>query len=336
MPNPVVVVADPINEAGIERLRQTCEVHVCPETGEPAAAAVVRTGAQGVIIRALEVTAELMNSAPALRVVAKHGAGVDNIDVEAATARGVIVTNTGGTNAPAVAEAAVTLMLSTLRRVPEVHGYVVDRDFDKRWTLLFDDLWERTLGLIGCGNIGRTVARICRGGFGCTILGYDPNMDADALAAAGIEKVDDLHAMLSRVDIVSVHTPLLPATHHMIDAVALGAMQSHAIIVNTSRGEVIDTAALARALYEGTIAGAGIDVFEQEPPRTDDPLLDAPNVVLSPHCAGATKASRRRSAVSAADAVLDVLADKRPENFVNPSVWDRRRPSTRGQSPADL
>src|SRR3546814_15890875 len=109
MPNPVVVVADPINEAVIERLRQTCEVHVCPETGEPAAAAVVRTGAQGVIIRALEMTAELMHSATALRVVAKHGAGVDHIHVQADTARGVIATNTGGTDAPAVVEAAVTL-----------------------------------------------------------------------------------------------------------------------------------------------------------------------------------------------------------------------------------
>src|SRR5690606_15858154 len=99
------------------------------------------------------------------------GAGVDNIDIEAATERGVVVSNVGGTNAPAVAEAAVTLMLATLRHVPEIHGYVLNGDFEKRWTLLFDDLWERTVGLVGCGNIGRTVAGICRGGFGCTILG---------------------------------------------------------------------------------------------------------------------------------------------------------------------
>lgn len=325
MAKPVVVVADPINEAGIERLRESCEVHVCPETGEPAADAIVRTGARGVIVRALQVTADLLDAAPALQIVAKHGAGVDNIDIEAATERGVVVSNVGGTNAPAVAEAAVTLMLATLRHVPEVHGYVLNGDFEKRWTLLFDDLWERTVGLVGCGNIGRTVAGICRGGFGCTILGYDPNMGAEALAAAGIEKVDDLHAMLGRADIVSVHTPLLPSTHHLIDRAAIQAMQRHAIIVNTSRGEVIDTAALAEALRDGVIAGAGIDVFEHEPLRTDDPLVGAPNTVLSPHVAGATKASRRRSAIGAADAVLAVLNDRQPTFLVNPAVWDKRR-----------
>ncbi|MEQ9814044.1 MAG: NAD(P)-dependent oxidoreductase [Azospirillaceae bacterium] len=325
MASPVVVVADPINEAGVEKLRQTCIVHDCGRTGESAAEVIIREAAEGVIVRALQVTAALMDAAPSLRIVAKHGAGVDNIDIAAASERGVVVANTGGTNAPAVAEAAVALMLATLRHVPEVHGFVVNGEFDRRWSLLFDDLWERTVGLVGCGNIGRTVARICRGGFGCTVLGYDPNMDAAALEQAGIEKVEDLHDMLGRADIVSVHTPLLPATHHLIDRRALEAMQRHAIIVNTSRGEVIDTAALAAALHEGIIAGAGIDVFEHEPMRADDPLLGAPNAVLSPHVAGATRASRRRSAIGAAEAVLAVLADRKPDFVVNPEAWERRR-----------
>ncbi len=243
----------------------------------------------------------------------------------AATQRGVVVTNVGGTNAPAVAETAVMLMLAALRRVPAVHSYVTGNQFEKRWELLFHDLWHRTVGIVGCGNIGRTVAQICRGGFGCTILGYDPNMDRETMAAAGIAKIDDLHTLLGKSDLVSVHTPFLESTRHLIDRNALRAMQKHAVLVNTSRGEVINSNALAEALAEGIIGGAGIDVFESEPPLPNDPLLTATNIVLSPHVAGATYSSRQRSALQAADEVLAVLAGKRPVNFINPDVWEKRR-----------
>lgn len=325
MSRPIVVIVNPINEAGIARLRESCDTRqVDGARMNQQDLEEALCDADGVIVRAARITADLMDRCPRLKVVAKHGAGLDNIDVAAATQRGIIVTNTGGTNAPAVAEAAVTLMLATLRRVPYVHNIVLEGRFNERWSLLFGDLWERTVGLVGFGNIGRTAARMC-GGFNTRILAYDPFVPEAAMRDAGVEPAPDLHAMLSQADIVSVHTPLTPETRHLIGARELAAMKRSAILVNTSRGEIVDENALADALRNGTIAGAGIDVFEQEPPAPDNPLFQCPNIVLSPHVGGATEASRRRAALEAADAVLSTFASIQPKYVANPAAWDVRR-----------
>lgn len=329
MSRPIVAVVNPINPAGIARLQESCETRsIDGSRATPQELLAVLHDADGVIVRGVQVTAALMDQCPRLRIVAKHGAGLDNIDIPAATARGIVVTNTGGANAPAVAETAVTLMLATLRRVPHVHNLVLTGEYRQRWSLLFGDLWERTVGLVGFGNIGGTVARICGRGFNARVLAYDPFADPARMKEAGVEHAPDLEAMLGAADIVSIHTPLTDGTYHLIGERQLRAMKKTAILVNTSRGEVVDNAALAAALADGTIAGAGIDVFEPEPPPADHPLLHAPNVVLSPHVGGATEASRRRAALEAAEAILATLGSVPPKHMANPEVWDS--PARRG------
>jgi D-3-phosphoglycerate dehydrogenase len=266
-----------------------------------------------------------MDASPHLKVIAKHGAGVDNIDLAAATERGIVVANVPGGNADAVAEGTVALMLAALRQTPAVHGFVASGGYATRWKLHYGQLWGRTLGLVGIGNVGARVARICADGFKMKVLAYDPLLTAPAVEARGADKVDDLRALLSAADVVSLHLPLTAASFHIIGREELRAMKPTAIIVNTARGPLIDESALTEALTEGQIAGAGLDVFEVEPPAPDAPILRAPNVVLSPHTAGSTDDARRHLAVASAEIALDVFSGRRPAGFLNPEVWDRRR-----------
>ena len=266
-----------------------------------------------------------MDACPRLRVIAKHGAGVDNIDIPAATERGIVVASVPGGNADAVAEATVAMMLAALRRVPQVHGLVSGGRYEARWELQFEQLLDRTLGLVGIGNIGARVARICSAGFRMRVLAYDPALPETAVRERGAEKVDDLRKLLAASDAVSLHLPLSEATHHVIGRDELRAMKPTAVLVNAARGPLVDEAALAEALKEGWIGGAALDVFEVEPPAPDNPLLTAPNVVLSPHTAGNTVEAARYLARAAADIVIAVFSNRRPDNLLNPEVWEKRR-----------
>ena len=327
MSRPIVLVSSPINEAGLQLLRPHCDV-LEVHHGVASAAEVARALAESdaVITRSLTVTGELMRASPRLQIIAKHGAGVDTIDVAAASALGIFVSNTGDANALGVAEHAVALMLATLRRVPEIHGIVAaGGGFAERERTVFGDLYEATVGLVGFGNIGRYTGRMCRGGFNARVIAYDPMVSEAEMRAEGVEKAPTLEALLDQASIISLHLPLMPATHHLIGAKQFAAMKPDAIIVNTSRGAVIDEAALHAALAKGEIAGAGIDVFEQEPPAADNPLFKLKNVVLSPHIGGATLAARRRTATRAAQAVLAVLDGRRPEFLLNPEIARRAR-----------
>jgi D-3-phosphoglycerate dehydrogenase len=262
---------------------------------------------------------------PRLRVIAKHGAGVDNIDIPAATARGIVVASVPGGNADAVAEATVTMMLAALRRVPAVHAMVVGGRYAARWDLQYEQLLDRTLGLVGIGNIGARVARICAGGFRMRVLAYDPALPTAAVRERGAEKVECLETLLKQSDAVSLHLPLTPETRHVIGAAELAAMKPTAVLVNAARGPLVDELALAEALHEGRIGGAALDVFEEEPPCADNPILTAPNVVLSPHTAGNTVEAARSLALASADIAIAVLSGRKPEGFLNPEVWERRR-----------
>jgi phosphoglycerate dehydrogenase-like enzyme len=266
-----------------------------------------------------------MAARPGLRLIAKHGSGVDNIDIPGATERGVLVANTpGGTNSTAVAEGAVTLMLAVLRRVRDMDALMRDDRFDQRWSIELGDLTGGSLGLLGFGQIARQVARICGAGFGMDVGAYDPFVSADAMKAAGVRKVEALPELM-RNDVISIHVPFSEQTRHVVGAKELAAMSANAIIVNTARGGLIDEAALARALVEGRIRGAGIDVFEAEPPPRDNPLLGLPNVVLSPHVAGVTSGSMKGMAMAVADVVETVLAGKRPATLLNREVLGETR-----------
>ncbi len=324
MSRPRVFIPDPIHADGVARLDAHFEIDG-PSGDDESDRRRRFAKADAVIIRNRGIDAALMDASPRLRVIAKHGAGVDNIDIPAATARGIVVASVPGGNADAVAEATVALMLAALRRVPEVHGLVASGHYEARWRLRYEQLLDRTLGLVGIGNIGARVAGICAGGFRMRILAYDPGLSPAQVKERGADKVDSLGELLSRSDVVSLHLPLTEATRHVIGREELRAMKPTAVLVNAARGPLIDEAALAGALREGTIAGAGLDVFEVEPPLPGSPILSAPNVVLSPHTAGNTVEAARHLAIASAEIAIAVISGRRPEGILNPEVWDRRR-----------
>jgi phosphoglycerate dehydrogenase-like enzyme len=258
---------------------------------------------------------------PKLRAIVKHGAGVDNIPIPFATGRRVMVCNTpGGNNSTAVAEGAVTLMLAVLRRVRAMDAVVREDRWDARWQIRLGDLTSARVGLIGFGRIARATARICGQGFGAEIAACDPMLAPADIAAAGAAAMS-LPELLGWSDVISIHVPLIEGTRNLIGASELALMKPGAIIVNTSRGGIIDEPALAAALAAGRLSGAGIDVFEAEPPPPAHPLFALDNVVLSPHVAGVTEASMKAMALHCAEVIETIESGTRPATLLNPETW---------------
>jgi glyoxylate reductase len=268
---------------------------------------------------------EVLASCPELRVVANVAVGFNNVDVAAATRHGVVVTNTPDVLTETTADFAWALMMAAARRVVEGDRYVRDGKF-KQWEYLLlpgGDIHGKTLGIIGFGRIGRSMARRALG-FDMRVL-YQDAVPADAATEASLKATRvDLGTLLRESDFVSVHTPLLPETRHLINAEALRSMKRTAYLVNASRGPVVEETALVQALREGTIAGAGLDVFEDEP-RVHPGLLGLSNVVLAPHIASASHDTRLKMASLAVDNCLAVLEGRTPPTPVNPEVLPSRR-----------
>jgi D-3-phosphoglycerate dehydrogenase / 2-oxoglutarate reductase len=256
----------------------------------------------------------VLERTPALRVIARTGVGYDAIDVEAATRAGIAVTVTPDVNAAAVADFTLALMLACLRRVIQCDRCT--RSGTWRSMGLGRDLQGATVGIVGLGTIGRGVAQRLSG-FGCRILAVDPAPDLAFCNAAGIELVG-LADALPELDVLTIHTPLIPATNGMIGADELALLPSHAIVVNAARGGVVVEDALVSALQNGSIAGAALDVFEHEPIRPEHPLLGLDNVVLSPHAAGFTQNAVARMLQSVMASLRDVAAGRVPAGCVNP------------------
>jgi glyoxylate reductase len=278
-------------------------------------------GCDGLIcMLADRIDAALLNAAPRLRAIANFAVGIDNIDLAAATARAIPVTNTPGVLTDATAELAWALILTAARRVVE-GDRLVRRGAFTGWapTLLRGiQLTGATLGLVGAGRIG-TATGLRAGGFGMHIVYFDRH-PSGPLDAAGARRVE-LDELLRAADVVSIHLPLTDETHHLIGARELALMKPTAILVNTGRGAIIDEAALVEALRNGRIAAAGLDVYEHEPALTPG-LAELENVVLLPHVGSATVATRDRMAAMAAEGLVAILDGRRPENVVNPEVFD--------------
>jgi phosphoglycerate dehydrogenase-like enzyme len=217
-----------------------------------------------------------------------------------------------------VAEGAVSMMLALLRQAREMDALVREDRWDERWGIRLGDLTGAKVGLIGFGRIARYVAKICGAGFGAEVAAYDPMVPDEDIRAAGALPMD-LAGVLAR-DVVSIHTPLTDGTRNLIDTVELGLMQPHAILVNCSRGGIINDAALADALRSGQIAGAGIDVFDAEPPPADHPLYSLSNCLLSPHVAGVTEAGMKDMALNVAAVIETVSRGERPATLLNPEA----------------
>ncbi|RZK04076.1 MAG: hydroxyacid dehydrogenase [Novosphingobium sp.] len=316
MSGEIVYILDPIHPAGTEAISAKHDV-ITPEQGvtDPRI-----EDTSFIVIRTTELPEGLIARMPRLKAIVKHGAGVDNIPIPFASQRGVLVCNTpGGNNSTAVAEGAVTLMLAVLRRVREMDAVVREDRWNERWKTRLGDLTEARVGLIGFGRIARFTAKICGAGFGAELGVYDPMLSAEDVTSAGATPMA-LDELLAWADVISIHVPLTDGTRNLIGADQLAKMKPGAVIVNTSRGGIIDESALADALKAGTIGGAGIDVFEAEPPPADHPLFALDNIVLGPHVAGVTEASMKHMALHCAQVIETILSGERPATLLNPEA----------------
>jgi D-3-phosphoglycerate dehydrogenase len=270
----------------------------------------------------LHVTRALLARLPRLLMAASTGAGYDPLDPEACTEAGVALVNQAGGNARGVAEHAVGMMLACIKRMPEAQAAMIAGRARDRSALMGRELSGRVVGLVGCGHVGALVAAMLRAAFSCRVIAVDPALNAAALAALGVEKVE-LPALLREADVVSLHCPLSPGTRGMFGAAEFAAMKRGAVFVTTARGSIHDEAALLAALQSGQVAGAGLDVWEVEPPPPAHPLLHHPAVIASQHIAGVTEESRANITRIAALAFGDLAAGRMPPRIVNPEVKGR-------------
>lgn len=281
-----VFLTERIHDEGIKILESTAKVVKGWELGEEIFwKEAARCDA--ILIRSAKISGELIKNAPNLKVVGKHGIGVDNIDVKAATERGIVVVNAPESNINAVAEHALTLIMTLAKNIVLLDHKVRLGDFDLRTKFTNMELKGKIAGIIGLGKIGLILVKQLQS-LGMKIIGYDPYVQTSAMEKIGVDLVDDLDKIFMSSDIVSIHVPLNESTKGMIGEQELKKMKKAALLINVSRGTIIDEQALCQALKNGEIAGAALDVFEQEPPATENPLFDLDNIIFSPHNAALT------------------------------------------------
>ncbi|GAB3081793.1 hydroxyacid dehydrogenase [Bordetella muralis] len=278
-----------------------------------------------VITRNAGLNTLAIESAPKLRIIGSHGAGTNAIDLGSAERLGIPVVNTPGANARSVAELALSMMLALVKRTVALDQAVRNGNWDARYEPGLYELSGMSLGIVGFGQIGRLLARMAAGGFGMTVRVYSPSVAPREIIADGFEVVDSLADVVSQVDILSLHRPSRAGTAPLLTDALLASMKPGALVINTARGDLIDEEALKRHLKSGQIGGAGLDVFSQEPPPDDSPLLHMSQVVLAPHAGGSTEQALARTARAVASQVIEVLQDQCPAHLVIPSVWGRRR-----------
>jgi D-3-phosphoglycerate dehydrogenase len=314
-----VVVTDKLASGGVALLSQTpgIEVDVQPTLSADALLACC-AGADALIVRsASQVTAELMAAAPRLKVVGRAGVGVDNVDVEAATTRGVVVMNTPGGNAVSAAEHTLSMLLSLLKHIPQAAASMREGRWEKG-RFLSTELAGKTLGIIGLGRIGSEVAKRAKA-FDLRVLVFDPFVTAERAQAMGVELVD-LPELYRQADFITIHTPKTAETTNLISAATIAQMKDGVRIVNCARGGIVNEADLHAALVSGKVAGAALDVFAEEP-VTSSPLLTLPNFISTPHLGAASEEAQEAVAVEIAQQVVDFLQKGIVRNAVNaPSV----------------
>lgn len=274
-------------------------------------------GCDGVIIRVAGLDAQVLAANPQLKVIGKHGVGVDSIDLDYCRTHGIAVVNTPHANSISVAEHAVTLMLACAKQICYKSACYQKEDYAVKDRMLGSEITGKVLGLIGFGNIGSRVATMAQLGFGMEVMAYDPFLP-EGKREDGVEVVHDAEALYRRADFISVHTPATKETIRSIGAKQFGWMKSTAVLINTSRGAVVDEPALIQALRDGQLAGAGLDVSDPEPAQGDNPLHSMDNVIMTPHCAGATYDSMDHMSRDVARGLIEVFQEQRP---TWPVVW---------------
>ncbi len=312
-----VLITEKLADRGVELLREEFEVDVL--LGLSPEELLEKIGAyDGLIIRsATRVTAEVIEAAPNLKAIGRAGIGVDNIDLEAATKRGILVANAPESNTVAAAEHTLGLMLAAARRIPAADATLRAGEW-KRSAFKGVEVAEKTLGLIGLGHVGSIVARGARG-MGMRVLAYDPYVSEDRIRSMNTEKAESVDEVLGSADFVSLHVPRTPQTTGMIDSAALEKMKPTAYLINVARGGIVDETDLYNALKEGQIAGAALDVYAEEP-TTDSPLFALPNVVVTPHLGASTAEAQDRAGITAAEQVATALRGAVPVHAINAPV----------------
>jgi D-3-phosphoglycerate dehydrogenase len=263
---------------------------------------------------------DLLERAPELLIVSTNGAGYDTVNVNDCTEAGVLVVNQTGGNAEAVAQHVLAMILMLSKKIIQTNHALRKGTLTDRALFMGNDLQGHTVGIVGIGNVGSRVAALCRGLFGMEVLACDPYLDQQTIGARGATKVT-LDDLLRRADFVSINCPLDDTTRGMIGAAQFAMMQPHAYFITTARGFIHDEAALVDALRNRTIAGAGVDVWDKEPPPADHPLLQFDNLIASPHTAGVTREVRANMGRFAAEQLIMMLDGKRPPRIVNPQAW---------------
>ena len=317
MISPKVLIADSISQRGVDELSRDNAVEVTIKTGlkESELIELIPEFSALVVRSQTKVTANVLNAGAKLRAVGRAGVGVDNVDVEAATRRGIVVLNAPGGNTISTAEHAFSLLLSVTRKIPQADANVRSKHWDKK-NFEGVELYNKTLGVIGMGRIGSELSRRAIA-FGMRVVAYDPYLSATRARSLQVELVDDIDDLLAIADFISLHTPLTPETRHVLDQVRLGKTKRGVRVINCARGGLVDEAALAQALRDGHVAGAALDVFEIEPLPADSPLRAAPNVVLTPHLGASTAEAQESVGIEIAQSIRAVLLEGTIRNAVN-------------------
>lgn len=299
-------------------------VHLKPIPGQPPLqsaqeAQVIFAGAT------ILYTGEVFDSLPNLRMIVRTGIGIDNVDSNAAAERGVVFCNTPDGPTESTAEHAVALLLAVAKRIIPGHVGMAAGGWPPRSALIGTEVQGKTLGLVGLGRIGRRVAQICSAGLGMRVVGSDPFVPAEAAAQMGVELCSQ-DEVIAQADFLSLHAPSIPATYRMINRESIARMKTGAYLINVARGPLVDMDALIEALDSGKLAGAGIDVFDEEPPAPDYPIRFHPKVILTPHIASTTADGRARIEQMAVARALEFFRGEKPKDICNPQVWEKRRP----------
>ena len=324
-----ILVTDPVAEAGLDRLREAGHTVETAYDVEGGALLEAVADANALVVRSgTEVTATVFEAAPDLEIVGRAGIGVDNIDIDAATDHGVIVANAPQGNVRAAAEHSVAMAFATARSIPQAHERLKNDEWAKG-EFLGTELNGKTLGVVGFGRVGQEVGKRLSN-LGMDLVTYDPYISEERAEQFGAELVDSLEDCLSRADFITVHTPLTDETGNMIGAEELALLEG-GYVINCARGGIVDEPALAAAVADGTLKGAAVDVFAEEPVDPDNPLLDVEDVIVTPHLGASTEAAQENVATSTADQILAAFAGEPVVNALNApsvdeSVFRRIRP----------
>ncbi len=320
-----ILICDPVAPKGVELLKQRPEFQVVvlsQRLPEPELLPMVADAAALVVRSETKVTRKVIEAAPELRVVGRAGVGVDNVDVEAATQRGVVVMNTPGGNTISTAELAFGLLLSLARFLPQAHGSMAQGKWDRK-QFQGAELCGKTLGVLGLGRIGSEVARRATS-FGMKVLGYDPFLADGRAKSLGVTLVSELDAVFREADFVTVHLPVTEQTRGMLNAAAFARMKPGVRLVNAARGEIIVEADLLAALDSGKVAAAALDVFATEPLPADHPFRKNPRITLTPHLGASTREAQERCGIEVAEAISAYLLTGEVRNAVNLPYLDAK------------